>query len=225
MSTIPADSPETKLTGPLSREKVLQRMDDPTFWDSFFHCFLSTVHPAEFALTDKDEKGSQRETALSAAFQRVFLASGHLLGLSGWFCALEAPVAKKGGRLAYCDLTLFPWDACATDPWSVKSQPGEHIRIEVKWRDNNCFGSTGITPKLVVDAADENQSDQHFALMLVFHGKEDLPIHTAENWDFSNSEWSKLAIFKEPRRYAKFSEKYDHFTLAVLKKAPKEGVS
>ena len=92
------------------------RMDDPQFWECFFECFLSMVHPAEFALTDKNKKGSQREPALSAVFQRVFLANSQFLGLPGWFCALEAPFRKQDGDLAYCDLTLFPWDEQAGGP-------------------------------------------------------------------------------------------------------------
>ena len=103
------------------------------------------------------------------------------------------------------------------DPWAIKCQPDKHVRIEVKWRDNNCF-STSLEAKDAIDAARENESDQDFVLLLVFHGENDLPIHRTEVWEPQSQEWSKLALFKEPRRYAKFSAHYDHFTLVVMKR-------
>lgn len=202
-----------------SRERAIERMSIPAFWDNFFRYFISTVHPAEFALTDKNEKGSQRETALTAAFHRVFLAINPHLGLVGWTSAMEAPYKRTdNGSMAYCDITLFSWDGHAKDPWTVKHSPDQHVRVEVKWRDNAYFNATGVAPEEMLKAATENQSDQHFVLVLIFHGDVELPIHGEAGWDALGKDWTKLAVLREKRRYAHFSENYTHFSLVVLKR-------
>ena len=202
-----------------TQKSIIERMSEPGLWDDFFRYFICTVHPAEFALTDKSSTGSQRETALTATFHRVFMASGHLLGLTGWTSGMEAPFKRPVKDMAYVDITLFPWNGKGGAPWSIVNRPEAQVRIEVKWRDNIHFQSCGgVSPSTAMEAADENDSDQHFVLLLVFHGDLELPIHQTEGWNVPDSKWAKVAVFREKRRYAQFNTEYTHFSLVVLKR-------
>jgi hypothetical protein len=191
-------------------ESVTTDLDQPAFWGCFFAEFLRSVHPAEFAI--KDSGSDQREGALNAAVQNALRKA-----LSEWkhsqiATAMEAPVRVTRRRVAYADVTLFPWieDPQGGSHWAMANDRRFRVNLEVKWRVQGSIGKSKLNSLM-----DENAGTRpRYTLVFFFHPEESFNLRGG-----TEVADSRTVIYakSEPRSQANLGFANPHLALVVIR--------